>query len=155
MVLLAMIVTLAACRITDQREDEVNTGHLNPATSLAQDTSELPRFEFDSLTRSFGTISQGSLVERQYHFTNAGRTDLVIANVRGSCGCTVGKDWPRNPVRPGEGGTITVSFDSGGREGRQEKTISVIANTRPPTTVLFLHGDVVAPSSSPAPQAIP
>ncbi|MBL0045025.1 MAG: DUF1573 domain-containing protein [Flavobacteriales bacterium] len=38
----------------------------------------------------------------------------------------------------------TIRFDSEGRSGLQEKTITVTGNTQPPTTVLLLKGDVVA-----------
>jgi hypothetical protein len=92
-----------------------------------------------------GRIAEGVQVEKTYGFVNTGKSDLVITDVRGSCGCTVGKDWPKTPVHPGQHGAITVSFDSEGRPGVQHKTITVVANTQPPTSVLTLTGEVVAP----------
>jgi Protein of unknown function (DUF1573) len=68
--------------------------------------------------------------------------------VRGTCGCTVGKDWPKTPIAPGKGGAITVSFDSEGREGKQHKTVTVLANSVPPSTVLTLTGEVVGPKTA-------
>ena len=69
----------------------------------------------------------------------------MITDVRGSCGCTVAKNWPRMPVGPGERNAITVNFNSEGRPGVQHKTITVVANTDPPTSVLTLSGEVIAP----------
>jgi len=138
---------MSACRLTDHDEGEVNAGNITVGASGYEeiDPADLPRFAFDSTTLDMGRMVQGAQVTKQYHFTNAGRSDLLISAVRGSCGCTVGKDWPKHPVAPGERGTIAVTFNSSGRSGRQEKTITVVANTRPPSNVLFLQGEVIAP----------
>lgn len=143
----ALLVIMSACRLTDHDEGEVNAGNITVGASGYEeiDPADLPRFAFDSTTLDMGRMVQGTQVTKQYHFINAGHGDLVISAVRGSCGCTVGKDWPKHPVAPGERGTIAVTFNSSGRSGRQEKTITVVANTRPPSNVLFLHGEVIAP----------
>ena len=153
MVLLAVLI--GGCRITDHSERDPNAitpDALNiPASGYADgDTMDLPRFAFDSTTMDFGRITQGTPVERVFRFTNVGKRDLVIADVRGTCGCTVGKDWPKAPVHAGEQGTITVTFDSEGRAGVQSKAVTVTANTQPATTVLLLKGEVIAPPGAPA-----
>ncbi len=150
---LLLLVLLGGCRITDHSErgpGEVDPTALDGRISGSGDAEgPLPVMTFDSTLLHLGRISQGSVVERSFHFRNTGQGQLVIADVRGSCGCTVGKDWPRQPIAPGGRGTITVSFDSEGREGVQEKTVSVVANTRPPTTVLTIKGEVLAPLPNP------
>jgi len=120
-----------------------------PSGYAGADSASQAHLLFDSTTINMGQVSQGVLVERTYRFRNTGGTAVLIADVRGSCGCTVGKSWPRDPVPPGATGAIEVSFDSEGREGVQEKTISVVANTRPSTTVLVLRGEVIAPTKNP------
>ena len=149
--LLALL--LGACRITDHSErgpGEVDPTALDGRPSGYSDAAgELPVMTFDSTVIRMGRISQGTVVERNFRFRNTGSGDLVIADVRGSCGCTVGKDWPREPIAPGGTGVITVSFDSEGREGAQEKTVSVVANTRPPTSILTITGEVLTPLSNP------
>ena len=150
---LALLLGTASCRITDHSEkdaDAITADALKiPESGFNNgDTAALPSIAFDSTEKSFGRVSQGALVEKTCSFTNAGGSDLLITDVRGTCGCTVGKDWPKAPVRPGQGGTITVTFDSEGRSGAQDKTITVTANTRPPTSVLLLKGEVVAPPSN-------
>lgn len=145
---------LSACRITDHSErdpSEVSAGNLNfPASGYANtDPDELPRMEFTYTHLDLGRIVQGTKVDSVYVLKNSGGTPLVITDVRGSCGCTVGKDWPKNPVAPGAEASITVSFDSEGRSGRQDKTVTVVANTNPPSTVLTLSAEVVAPRTQP------
>ncbi|MBK6541416.1 MAG: DUF1573 domain-containing protein [Flavobacteriales bacterium] len=150
--LLACLV-LPACQLTDHTEHV--EGEVTPAlfpdgpSGYAEtDSAALPRMLFDSTTIDMGRVSQGVLVERTFHFKNTGGNAVLIADVRGSCGCTVSKSWPREPVPPGGTGAIAVSFDSEGREGLQEKTITVVANTRPSTTVLMLRGEVIAPTKN-------
>ena len=147
------VLALGSCQITDHTERDPNAitaEALNiPASGYQEgDTADLPRMAFDSTEMRFGKVAQGAIVEKTWHFTNVGGSDLVITDVRGTCGCTVGKDWPKAPVHPGEGGTLTVTFDSEGRSGLQDKTITVTGNTQPPTTVLLLKGEVVAPPTN-------
>lgn len=148
---LLLFVLLAGCRLTDHTEnDAVTTNDLTfPASGYADvDEDEMPRIAFDSTAFDFGRVVQGARVERIFTFTNSGTSPLVITDVRGTCGCTVGKDWPKTPIAPGGGGSITVSFDSEGREGVQHKTVTVLANSVPPSTVLTLTGEVVGPTSA-------
>lgn len=140
---------LIGCQLTDHTEKDPNaitTESLTiPASGYAPlDSNALAKLSFDSTTVHFGKVAQGTQVEKIFSFTNVGESNLIITDVRGTCGCTVGKDWPKTPVQPGAKGTITVRFDSDGRSGLQEKTITVTGNTQPPTTVLLLKGDVVA-----------
>ncbi len=141
---------MTGCRITDHSENdgEVTPEHITfPASGYEDvDTDNVPVLTFDGTHLEMGRIVQGSTVEHRFTFRNTGRTALVITDVRGSCGCTVGKDWPRGPVPPGGEGGLTVSFDSEGRSGRQDKTVTIVANTTPPSTVLTLSGEVVGPA---------
>ncbi len=148
---MALMLTFTACRITDHSEEDpgaISTTDLNmPASGYKDvDPSRMPMLTFDSTSLSMGRIAEGVQVEKVYGFENTGKTDLVLTDVRASCGCTVAKGWPRMPVPPGGRGQITVAFNSEGRPGMQHKTITVVANTDPPTSVLTLNGEVVAPS---------
>jgi len=146
-----IVLMLIGCRITDHTENDgqVTSEALNFPSSGYEDIdpADLPRFSFDSTTIDMGQVIQGAKINKQYTFENIGGNALVITDVRGSCGCTVAKNWPRNPIPPGEHGTIEVSFDSEGRSGRQNKTVTVVANTSPPSTVLLLTGEVLGPSN--------
>jgi hypothetical protein len=149
--LVALVVLLfPACQLTDYSErqgDAPNPSDIRvPASGYdAVDPKDMPAITFDSTAYAMGLIPQGTVVEKTFRFTNTGGSDLLITDVRGSCGCTVGKEWPKKPLKPGEEGRITVTFNSEGRSGKQEKTVSVVANTTPPTSILTLTGEVVAP----------
>ena len=84
---------------------------------------------FDRVSHDFGTIKEGETVETKFTFTNTGKSDLIIVDARGSCGCTVPK-YPKNtPIAPGEGDEITVRFDSMVKPNLQQKTVTISANT--------------------------
>jgi len=136
----------AACEITDQRKDNIDSSIINvPASAEGTALEDLPEITFENLEYNFGDISQGEKVTHTYRFKNTGKSNLVIVKVEGSCGCTVMKGWPQHPIKPGEKGKIDVIFDSAGMRGVQNKTISVVANTNPSTTVLRLKGKIAAP----------
>ena len=146
-------LALTGCWVTDHTErdpQDVTPEVIHiPASGFDDaDSDDLPRFGFDSTTIDMGRIAQGAKVTRAYTFTNTGGAALLITDVRGSCGCTVGKEWPRTPVAPGAEGAISVTFDSEGRSGVQNKSVTVTANTQPPTTVLYLKGEVMAPEGN-------
>ena len=93
--------------------------------------------EFD-----FGTLEEGEKVEHVFKFENTSENPLTISNARGSCGCTV-PEWPREPIAPGESGEIKVKFDSKGKKGKQNKTVTITANTIPANTILTISSDVI------------
>jgi hypothetical protein len=104
----------------------------------------LPVIGFTTLEHDFGKVIQGELVTYAFKFKNTGKSDLVIANISTSCGCTASK-YPKTPVKPGEENFVEVSFDSAGKEGFQNKTLEVAANTQPSNTVLTIKAMVFLP----------
>ena len=99
------------------------------STSNNQTNSNGPVMTFDRVSHDFGTIKEGEAVETEFSFTNTGKSDLIIVDARGSCGCTVPK-YPKNtPIAPGESETIKVRFDSNGKPNLQQKTVTISANT--------------------------
>ncbi len=98
--------------------------------------------EFDKVTENFGTVQEGSIVERTFTFTNTGTKPLVISNARGSCGCTV-PEWPRKPIAPGRKGTIRVKFNTNKKVGTRNQVVTIVANTDPKVTTLSLKGKVL------------
>ena len=77
----------------------------------------------------FGTINEGETVSTLFKFTNTGKSDLIVVDARGSCGCTV-PEYPKNvPIPPGSTGELLVSFNSSGNPNMQQKTVTISANT--------------------------
>lgn len=116
-----------------------------PNTASGEDRSTLlPELTFRDTIHDFGRVIQGEVVSFAFKFTNTGKSDLVIAGVSASCGCTA-TDYPKKPVRPGEEEYIKVTFSSGGRQGYQHKTVTIAANTQPNTTVIAIKAEVTTP----------
>lgn len=137
----------AACRITDRKDRDVNMDMLNnPSSEYGNDPDKMPAISFDEEVYKFGTVSQGEQFTHTFTFENTGKSPLVLSFVEGSCGCTVMKDWPKEPIAPGESGEINVDYNSKGKSGTQSISIRVVANTSPATTVLMLEGEVVTPN---------
>jgi len=102
-----------------------------PATSIS----------FDEMEHHFGTIDEGDKVEHVFTFKNTGNEPLILEKCKGSCGCTV-PTWPHEPIAPGKSGIIKVSFNPKGKAGKQNKTVTIMANTDPVNTVLNIKSVV-------------
>lgn len=120
--------------------------NVDPALNLYPAESPGPEsltiISFDNLKHDFGRISEGEKVHTVFKFKNKGKMPLIIAGAQGSCGCTV-PQWPREPVQPGEIGEIYVEFDSHGKQGQTDKTVTVTANTKPAATMLTILATVI------------
>lgn len=117
----------------------------NPATASGPaDTSSMPVMTFVKENHDFGTIIQGEKVSYAFKFKNTGKTALVIASAKGSCGCTV-PQYPKGPVPGGTEGVINVVFDSEGKSGKVQKTVTIMSNANPATTILTIAAEVEVP----------
>ena len=116
----------------------------NPKSASGTEVNNLPVIEFVKDLHDFGKVIQGEKVSFGFRFKNTGKTDLVIAQVNSSCGCTV-PGFPKTPIKPGQENVISVMFDSAGRKGVQNKTITVVSNCQPSNTVLRIKAMVIVP----------
>lgn len=115
-------------------------------TAMAQ----APVITFDKLTHNFGKINEADgRVTTVFEFTNEGMVPLVLSNVRASCGCTTPK-WTREPIEPGQKGTITVTYNPNGRPGRFQKKVTVTSNATEPSVQLKIEGEVIPKPVNPA-----
>ena len=130
---------LMSCK-SDNRQITSDLIHFPGENSeIAED---VPVIEFDSTTCRFGTIAIGEKYAHTFRFRNTGDSPLIISQVNPSCGCTVPKDWPHDPISPGETGEITVEFNSAGNSGKIDKVISVLTNCIPKVWDLRMQGIV-------------
>lgn len=99
--------------------------------------------KFDKTSHNFGTFSEDNpKVTCTFKFTNTGDKLLVIHQAIASCGCTVPL-YPKEPIKPGEGGEITVTYDGSGKfPGHFKKSITLRTNAKKEIIRLYVEGDM-------------
>jgi hypothetical protein len=83
-----------------------------------------PSIAFAKKEHDFGKIIMGPKASVVFTFTNNGNEPVVLTDVKASCGCTTPK-WPTEPIAPGATAQIEAVYDTNGRPGYFEKTITV------------------------------
>lgn len=86
-----------------------------------------PNIKFEQTQHNFGQIEEGPEYKHVFKFTNTGDAPLIINNVVTPCGCT-SPSFTKEPVLPGKTGDINVSYNSAGRLGNFDKTLTVQTN---------------------------
>lgn len=146
---LFLLLIFSGCKSGGQKGQETISADLvnnpNSASGTAAKGS-LPTIQFEQIEHDFGKILEGETVSYSFNFKNTGKSDLIIAEVTTSCGCTV-PSYPKTPIRPGESGVVKVAFNSNGRRGFQAKNIIVTSNTQPNTTIVRIKAQVVNPAT--------
>ncbi|RLD41283.1 MAG: hypothetical protein DRI86_13660 [Bacteroidetes bacterium] len=104
---------------------------------------KLPKIKFKSIEHDFGKIIDGVKVAYKFKFTNTGQSDLIISQVKTSCGCTVSR-YPKVAIKPGKSDFVELTFDSNRRKGFNHKTATVVANTQPNITTLSIKAMVIS-----------
>lgn len=142
----ALILLLYSCS-NDKKTGANGYSFNNPITANNfNDTTlvfeNLPTIKFNEKEYNFGVVINGEKVSHIYTFKNVGKSNLLISNVKASCGCTSPK-WTKEPIAPGAEGYIELAFDSTGRLGRQRKTAIVYANTQPNETEIAFQCEVI------------
>lgn len=140
------ILIFASCQDMAKKVDDnkLSTDLVkNEKTSVAKPDAKIgtPEFTFVEEEHDFGLLVDGEKVAYSFVFTNTGDAPLIISNAKGSCGCTV-PNWPKNPIAPGEKGSIDVSFNSSGRKGIQNKAVTLTANTNPNRKVIKIKAEI-------------
>ena len=147
--LISIVVFLSSCNLnqTTQVDNKklLSTDLIdNPRTATGTDSAtlaSLATMDFKDTVFMFGTIREGEVVTHEFEFKNNGKRPLIISSAKGSCGCTVA-DFPTEPMIPGQTGIMKVRFNSAGKTGHQEKTITILNNSNRGVHLLYLKGDV-------------
>lgn len=131
----ALLVATYSCRKPGEVPEEYKI-----ATSMLKDTAVV---EFsDSMVFQFDTINEDDVVKHTFKIKNVGSTNFIIADARGSCGCTV-PTYSKEPLKPGETVNLDVQFNSANKQGEQTKTVTLFCNTAKRNETLYLKGYVI------------
>lgn len=143
-VVVLMSFIFVACD-DDKNDDKLSTDLIqNPITADGQENlNELPIIKFKTQEHDFGKIIDGVKVAFKFRFTNVGGADLIISQVKTTCGCTVSR-FSKEAIIPGESGFIELTFDSQRRTGFNHKSATVLTNAQPNVTSLSIKAMVMS-----------
>jgi len=147
--LVISLLFLGACKNagTDSNDkNKIPTSMVsNPHTANGLDpvaAANKPTMDFTDTLHDFGTIHEDEVVEHDFPFTNNGKSPLIITSAYGSCGCTV-PNFPRDEIAPGKGAILKVTFNSAGKSGHQEKSVTIHTNTLRSVHMLYIKSEVL------------
>lgn len=114
------------------------------AGSISAAKKAVPAVTIENASHDFGTIREADgNVTHVFTITNTGEAPLVISSATASCGCTK-PEFPRAPIKPGESGSVKVTYNPSGRPGEFDKTVSLKTNDpKHRKTVLRIKGTVI------------
>ena len=113
------------------------------ASLVAYAQQEQPEIKFDKTVHNFGTFSEKTPVQTAvFAFTNIGKAPLIINQAIASCGCTIPSDT-KEPIMPGEKGTVKVTYNGKGKfPGHFKKSITIRTNGKVEMVRLYIEGDM-------------
>ena len=106
------------------------------------------KLNFTSESHAFGEVIEGRVASHEFKFVNTGTQPIIISNVQASCGCTT-PFWTKDPILPGKEGSIKASYNSAGRPGPFNKSITVTSNAAEGTKILSFNGSVIGKDKMP------
>lgn len=113
------------------------------ASLVAYAQQEQPEIKFDQTVHNFGTFSEKTPVQTAvFAFTNIGKAPLIINQAIASCGCTI-PSYTKEPIMPGEKGTVKVTYNGKGKfPGHFKKSITIRTNGKVEMVRLYIEGDM-------------
>lgn len=112
------------------------------AVVLGSRSTAFAGLRWDNTTLEKPATANSEKIEADFAFTNDGKRDVMILNLKPSCGCTVAKLEKTN-YKPGEQGQVKVIFTLTGVAGVQQTSVEVSSAAEvEQTTVLHLQTTV-------------
>ncbi|GAK77024.1 MULTISPECIES: DUF1573 domain-containing protein [Nonlabens] len=150
--MVAAIATMAITGCNEKAAATIDEANLTAAAERESVAGDFPAMTFEQVEYDFGTVDEGTVVEHEYKFKNTGSAPLIVVNAKGSCGCTV-PTWSKEPIAPGEEGSMLVKFNTNGKPNNQTKTVTIKANTESGTESIRIKGFVTPKAKPAAPNA--
>ncbi|HRH34799.1 MAG TPA: DUF1573 domain-containing protein [Catalimonadaceae bacterium] len=98
--------------------------------------------KFSRESHDFGEVIEGKLASYEFEVTNVGNQPLIVNNVQASCGCT-SPFWTKDPIMPGQTGKIKATYNSAGRPGPFNKTLTILSNAENNNKLVTIKGNVI------------
>ena len=117
--------------------------------NIGNDNDNQASFKFEKDEIDFGTIEQGESTTHEFKFTNTGSEPLIISKAEGSCGCTV-PIFPKEPILKNQSAFIKVTFNSTGKFGIQDKTVTITSNAKQNPMIIHIKGTVLKQAEQPS-----
>lgn len=83
----------------------------------------------EKTTFKFADTKQGQQLSHTFKFKNIGNVPLVISNYKVKCSCTKA-EFSKQPIMPNQQSQITITFDTNGKYGYQDRIISIYSNAK-------------------------
>lgn len=93
----------------------------------AAEQAKAPQLTFASSSLDFGNVQENTATEKEIEFTNTGKKELLVKSIQPNCSC-VTASASRTSLKPGESGTLTISFNPQDRTGTQNKAVTLYTN---------------------------
>ena len=117
--------------------------------NIGNENKSQASFKFETEEYNFGSIEQGESVTYDFKFLNTGNEPLIISKAEGSCGCTV-PIYPKEPILKNQSAAIKVTFNSTGKFGIQDKTVTLTSNASQNPMIIHIKGTVTKKIEQPA-----
>ena len=138
---------LASC--VNDKELIITSDLVQSPLTADKNTDEvlMPKIKTNTDFFDFGEMNQDESVSTEFRLKNIGDAPLLIRSAKGRCGCTV-PEWPRKPIAVGKEAVIKVTFNSGKKAGKQNKTVTLVTNAIPSIKVLTIKGTILVPENN-------
>ncbi len=159
---LVFLAALVSCEKNENAggtQTDIKKDTNNPATATPNPPPDADQQKVDSMPKTtvkwseenydFKKIKEGEKVSHRFVVENTGQNDLLMTKVKPSCGCTTA-GFSKESIKPGAKGFVEIEFNSAGKSGTQQKSITVLGNFEGGTQkVLKFIGEVI-PKEKPA-----
>jgi hypothetical protein len=93
----------------------------------AESAAMAPKLTIEERIFDFGTLEQGATKEATFALKNTGKSPLNIRKTMANCSCTI-VALDRYDIQPNETAQMIVRFNTTGRRGTQQKSITIYSN---------------------------
>lgn len=97
--------------------------------AILDEAERLPKTRVTWTEKSyyFSSITEGEVVTHHFFVKNTGNRPLIITNIKPSCSC-LASYYTKKQINPGESGEIIVEFNTKGKIGSQNESITITGN---------------------------